>query len=71
MMMTHDTALVAHTHGMKPACRAVGTPKTKTNLAVEHLLTARKDRENLPLHVLKRAVPLMDVDPWTFKAAWL
>lgn len=54
-MMTR--AWIAHTHDMKPACRAVGTPKTEKNLAVEHLLTARKDKENLPLHVLNVPFP--------------
>lgn len=29
----------------------------KKNLAVEHLLTARKDRESLPLHVLNVPFP--------------
>lgn len=55
MMMTEPG--IAHTHDMKPACRTVGTPKTEKNLAVEHLLTARKDRENLPLHVLSEPFP--------------
>lgn len=32
-------------------------PQAKKNLAVEHLLTARKDKENLPLHVLNVPFP--------------